>query len=110
MPISCHLRDCKALLVTSLTRVSGAIASAPTFTFKYSFLQCGNIKVKVIGHFYVCVCQILFILHHAKHSAVAGDVEGSLGHAFICMLMRELRAFCMTVFYCRANVCVCVGR
>ena len=27
MPISCHLRDCKALLVTSLTHVSGAIAS-----------------------------------------------------------------------------------
>ena len=27
MPISCHFRDCKALLVTSLTRVRGAIAS-----------------------------------------------------------------------------------
>jgi len=27
MPISCHFRDCKALLVTSLTHVSGAIAS-----------------------------------------------------------------------------------
>ena len=25
MPISCHFRDCKALLVTSLTHVSGAI-------------------------------------------------------------------------------------
>ena len=33
MPISCHFRDCKALLVTSLTHVSGAIASAQTFTF-----------------------------------------------------------------------------
>ena len=33
MPISCHFRDCKALLVTSLTRVSGAIASVQTFTF-----------------------------------------------------------------------------
>jgi len=30
---SCHFRDCKALLVTSLTRVSGAIASVQTFTF-----------------------------------------------------------------------------
>ena len=27
MPISCHFRDCKALLVTSLTHVSRAIAS-----------------------------------------------------------------------------------
>jgi len=33
MPISCHFRDCKALLVTSLTHVSGAIASVQTFTF-----------------------------------------------------------------------------
>ena len=36
MPISCHFRDCKALLVTSLTRVSGAIASVQTF---YSVVQ-----------------------------------------------------------------------
>jgi len=28
MPISCHFRDCKVLLVTSLTHVSGAIASS----------------------------------------------------------------------------------
>ena len=33
VPISCHFRDCKALLVTSLTYVSGAIASVQTFTF-----------------------------------------------------------------------------
>ena len=33
MPISCHFRDCKALLVTSLTHVSGAITSVQTFTF-----------------------------------------------------------------------------
>ena len=31
VPISCHFRDCKTLLVTSLTRVSGAIASVQTF-------------------------------------------------------------------------------
>ena len=33
MPISCHFRDCKALLVTSLSHVSGAIESVLTFTF-----------------------------------------------------------------------------
>jgi len=37
MPISCHFRDCKALLVTSLTDVSGAIPSAQTFTFTFNF-------------------------------------------------------------------------
>ena len=36
MPISCHFRDCKALLVTSLTHVNGDIASVQTFTFTYS--------------------------------------------------------------------------
>ena len=35
MPISCHFRDCKALLVTSLTHVSGAIASVQMFTFTF---------------------------------------------------------------------------
>ena len=35
MPISCHFRDCKAVLVTSLTHVSGAIASIQTFTFTF---------------------------------------------------------------------------
>ena len=40
MPISCHFRDCKALLVTSLTHVSGAIASVQTFTFTLP-LHCG---------------------------------------------------------------------
>jgi len=38
MPISCHFRDCKALLVTSLTHVRGAIASVHTFTFYTSVL------------------------------------------------------------------------
>jgi len=31
MPVSCHFRDCKALLVTSLAHVSGTIASVLTF-------------------------------------------------------------------------------
>ena len=35
MPISCHFRDCKALLVTSLTHVSGAVASVQTFAFSF---------------------------------------------------------------------------
>jgi len=36
MPISCHFRDCNALLVTILTHVSGAIASVQTFTFTFA--------------------------------------------------------------------------
>jgi len=39
MPISCHFRDCKALLVTSLTHVSGAIESVQTFTFTFNRLR-----------------------------------------------------------------------
>ena len=39
MPISCHFRDCKALLVTSLTHVSGAITSVQTFPFTFSIRE-----------------------------------------------------------------------
>jgi len=35
-PISCHFQDCKVLLVTSLTHVSGAITSVQTFTFTFN--------------------------------------------------------------------------
>ena len=46
VPISCHFQDCKALLVTGLTHVSGAIASVQTFTFTFTFtvtcLLCGD--------------------------------------------------------------------
>jgi len=41
MPISCHFRDCKALQVTSLTHVCGAIASVQTFTFTVLSLPVG---------------------------------------------------------------------
>ena len=42
MPISCHFRDCKALLGTNLTHVSGAIASVQTFTFIFATLEALN--------------------------------------------------------------------
>jgi len=42
MPISCHFRDCKALLVTSLTDVSGAITSVQTFTFTFKVTIAGS--------------------------------------------------------------------
>jgi len=35
MPISCFFRDCKALLVTSRTHVSGAMASVQTLSYLY---------------------------------------------------------------------------
>jgi len=52
MPISCHFQDCKALLVTSLTRVSGAIASVQTFTFTfmYSDTQFAYSRNLLIAH------------------------------------------------------------
>jgi len=49
MPISCHFRDYKALLVTRLTHVSGAIASVQTFTFTFTPY------LKKTVHF--CFCQ-----------------------------------------------------
>jgi len=49
MPISCHFRDCKALLVTSLTHVSSAITGVLTFTVLLynGSLLCGiNVALK----------------------------------------------------------------
>jgi len=40
MPVSCHFRDCKAPLVTSLTHVSGAITSVQTFIFTCPDQRC----------------------------------------------------------------------
>ena len=47
MPIICHFGDCKVLLVTSLTHVSGAIASLQTFTFTVMSPGC------------LCLCTLL---------------------------------------------------
>jgi len=38
MPISCHFRDRKALLVTSVAHVSGAITSVQTLTYTFTLL------------------------------------------------------------------------
>jgi len=38
MPISCHFRDCKALLVTNLTHVSSAITCVQIFTFIFCYV------------------------------------------------------------------------
>jgi len=48
MPIICHFRDCKALLVTSLTHVSGAITSVQTFTFTLPLI-CKNVSVGTLS-------------------------------------------------------------
>jgi len=55
MTISCHFRDCKALLVTSLTHVSGAIASAQTFTFYIATSRTTN---QTTNYFQTCIVSI----------------------------------------------------
>ena len=50
MPTSCHFRDCKALLVTSLTHVTGAITSVQTF------------------YRYVCLYLLTYLLTYLLHS------------------------------------------
>ena len=47
---SYHFRDCKALLVTSLTHVSGAIASVQTFTFTFSKCETTKLNSMRAGH------------------------------------------------------------
>ena len=61
IPISCDFRDCKALLVTSLTHVNGAIASVQTFTFTF-------IKPQVV---YCTVPRHLEPVHACSMPAIA---------------------------------------
>ena len=59
MPISCHFRDCKTLLVTSLTHVSGAIASVQNFWVSRPqlFWSKGEVAyIEKIEHFSTTSC------------------------------------------------------
>ena len=49
MPISCHFGDCKALMVTSLTHVSGAMANVQTFTLPHRLRKASTEKSLTIG-------------------------------------------------------------
>jgi len=61
MPISCHLRVCKALRVTSLTHVSGTITSVQTFTF----MVCEYVLVLYIDDFiFICANFLFYFLHN----------------------------------------------
>jgi len=55
MPISCHFRDCKALLVTNLTHhhVSGAITNV--WTFNTGTWRTGRIAM-LISHVGIALC------------------------------------------------------
>ena len=56
MPISCHFRDCKALLVTSLTHESGAITSVQTFAFTFTLCL---LPIVVIFNIVCYVCDLV---------------------------------------------------
>jgi len=79
MPISCHFRDCKALLITSLTHVSGAIASVQTFT---------------------CYLAFQFLIKAPLAVARAALRDGSV-HLFVCV--SPLNAYTKTRFFSKAK-------
>jgi len=55
MPISCcHFRDCKALLVTSLTYLRSSIASTGRLSFRQIVVHCAFFGSET--HMCVCVC------------------------------------------------------
>ena len=88
MPISCHFRGCKALLVTSLTHVSGAIASVQTFTFSFTFYCFQHVSV------HLCV---------NKPKSSPGGTSFSVNHHM------RLRVYfgrvCLLVFSAKCNTC-----
>ena len=82
MPISCHFRDCKALLITSLTHVSGAIASVQTFTFTFTVHMIADSKTASDA----TICYGAFV----KRSTVPLRVS------FLYRLIATVRIVCST--------------
>ena len=84
MPISCHFRDCKALLVTSLTHVSGAIASVWTidhYHYHRPVLVCIS-----VNECYLCmqafpiVCTLcLYLLSLLRLFTMSDQLDESTG-------------------------------
>ena len=90
MPISCYFRDCKALLVTSLTDVNGAIASVKTFT------------LYEIGHFTACCIRpsIVNYFSRLRRAGLCSHLGNSLIRHLISVIFLHMS-------YAKANVKVC---
>jgi len=98
MPISCHFRDCKALLVTSLTHVSGAIASVQTFTFvaccphpaplpSFAFLHFCYVFTNM--HLTTAQCSLLTKVHRTREH-IQCQIPSTAGRALGMWMWRKL--------------------
>ena len=98
MPISCHFRDCKTLLVTSLTHVSGAIASVQTFTFIFLPLQAvDQLLVRCID----CRLRLcLFFLLLLFQDQVSANIAFSLHALFVGMFLLRCIQLVTNSDYC----------
>jgi len=73
MPVSCHFRDCKALLVTSLAHVSGTIASVLTFNMSN---KVGDDEV---------TANTPIVCLHVYPVAPSSDCSSNVNH-YVCMV------------------------
>ena len=87
--ISCHFRDCKALLVTSLTHVSGAITGVQTLPLSVTFTK------KVIN-------SSLNGLDVKPHYFLLYPLHGELCYSF-CTVIRT-KYFANNVVFCIITV------
>jgi len=78
MPISCHFRDCKALLVTSLTHVSSAIASIRSLSLPLPLHGYSDIKNDIYAnnHLKANNCLRTDDTHLSQLSAACSRQEG----------------------------------
>ena len=92
MPISCHFRDYKALLVTSLTHVSVAIASIQTFTFfTFTFVQHYNCMAKDISLVWISA-SIVFVYNIANTLSESFDAVRVAVYRLANWLLRSAAA------------------
>ena len=88
MPISCHWRDCKALLVTSLTHVSGAIAKCPDISMILPEDQTKKNYAPFNIPLTLSHCYVLSLTH--RDTAVPAEGNGDL-QTLICVLVARPR-------------------
>ena len=92
MPISCHFRDCKALLVTSLTHVSGAIASALTFNPLISTLKMQS-NGPLYSNWYTGRWRVGCYIWYSEKGLVCGNTQPTLYVASMSLAVTKVQTY-----------------
>ena len=104
MPISCHFRDCKALLVASLTHISSAVACTRPLPLPYTYVSLSEVWL-VIGMSSPALTSLSVCLSVKTALFVWACFVYPCLCVCVCFYLLTSRTCCTVVY-----VCMCVGR